>query len=109
MKINMELSESKKQTIRTICYFIAVFASLFTGYIIGRQVEKDVNKPKPFNPYTKIHTLNDISIAVNESNDLLMIEKKTGNYIIYSDSVGNCIFKMYVNRIYNQHNNNEVK
>ncbi len=68
MKINMK--EETKQIIRTICYFIAIVLSLTVGYMIGKQVEKESNKPKPKNPFTKIYSLNDISIAIDESNNL---------------------------------------
>jgi len=101
------MKEGTKQIIRTICYFVAVVLSLIVGYIIGKQVEKESNKPKPINPYSKIYNLNDISIAVDESNNLLLLQRKTGDYIIYSDSVGNCIFRMYANKIYEQINNSK--
>lgn len=62
-------------------------------------------EPKP-NPYSQIYSTKDISIAVDASNSLLMVTKNTGEYIVYSDSVGQTIFKMYANRIYQQNVNN---
>jgi hypothetical protein len=39
---------------------------------------------------------------VNESNELIMIERSTGKYIVYSDKIGQTIFGMYANRIHQE-------
>lgn len=106
--IMIKLNDSIQKVIDTIMHYGLIVVALVAGYFIGNYSHKLTPTPPKQNPYTKIYSLNDISIAVNESNDLLMIEKKTGEYIIYSDSVGNCIFKMYANKIYHQ-TNTEVK
>lgn len=54
------------------------------------------------NPYSHAFDKKEISIAVNENNELLLIEKKTGDYILYSNSIGMTIFQMYANKIYNE-------
>jgi len=51
------------------------------------------------NPYAHAFSPEEISIAVNESNELIMIERSTGKYIVYSDKIGQTIFGMYANRI----------
>jgi len=51
------------------------------------------------NPYAHAFSPEEISIAVNESNELIMIERATGKYIVYSDKIGQTIFGMYANRI----------
>jgi hypothetical protein len=38
-------------------------------------------------------------IAVDSENKLIIMDRKTGQYIIYSDSVGSAIFKMYAAKI----------
>lgn len=40
------------------------------------------------------------SVAVNERGELLIIDRESGNYEIYGDSVGNMIFNLYANKIY---------
>jgi hypothetical protein len=63
------------------------------------------NKPKAEkkeNPYAHAFAPEEISIAVNESNELIMIERATGNYIVYSDRIGQTIFGMYANRIHQE-------
>ena len=56
------------------------------------------------NPYAHAFTPDELSIAVNESNELLMIERSTGKYIVYSDQIGQTIFEMYANRIHQEVN-----
>jgi hypothetical protein len=58
------------------------------------------------NPYAHAFTPEELSIAVNESNELLMIERATGKYIVYSDEIGQTIFEMYANRIQQEVNGN---
>lgn len=82
---------------------IMVFC-LVMGFYISEQSYNLRHKQEKINPYSIIYTPIDISIAVNESNDLLIVEKKTGNYIMYNDSIGQTIFKMYANKIYQEHN-----
>lgn len=68
------------------------------------------NKPKPEkkeNPYAHAFSPEEISIAVNESNELIMIERATGDYIVYSDKIGQTIFGMYANRIHQEVKNAE--
>lgn len=74
--------------------------ALVGGFFIGRYYKTD--KVEETNPYAHAFDPNEISIAVNESNELIIIERETGNYIVYSDEVGMTVFKMYTNRIYQQ-------
>lgn len=78
---------------------VAVVASIATAsFKLGAKygvTEKEVVK----NPYAHAFSPKEISIAVNESNELIMIERATGKYIVYSDTIGQTIFGMYANRI----------
>jgi len=77
---------------------IAVVASVATAsFKLGAKY--GVSEPKAENPYAHAFSPEEISIAVNESNELIMIERATGNYIVYSDKIGQTIFGMYANRI----------
>ncbi len=59
----------------------------------------NVGKKEAENPYAHAFSPEEISITVNESNELIMIERSTGKYIVYSDKIGQTIFGMYANRI----------
>jgi hypothetical protein len=43
-------------------------------------------------------------LAIDENNHLIVIEKKTGNYSIYQDSIGKTIFKLYAKNVWGQNN-----
>jgi hypothetical protein len=57
---------------------------------------------KESNSYAHAFSPKEISIAVNESSELIMIERATGKYIVYSDTIGQTIFNMYANRIHQE-------
>jgi len=79
--------------------YAIIVGALVIGFFIGKRFPYN-NHPIQDNPYSHAYDENEVSIAVNESNELLMIERKTGKYIIYSDKIGMTVFKMYTNRIY---------
>jgi hypothetical protein len=92
-------NEKVISTLKNVFNYILIVGGLLVGYIIGKH--STLLTPKiETNPYTNIHTTKTISIAVNDKNELLLIDKTNGEYHIYSDSVGMNIFKMYTHRIY---------
>lgn len=86
---------------KKVYHYIIMGVLIVLSFYIGR---KSSNYPpkEQINAYSHAFNPKEISIAVNESNELLLIEKKTGKYIVYSDEIGQTIFKMYTNRIYNE-------
>jgi hypothetical protein len=74
---------------------------LIAGFFIGR-ISTEIFQEKKSSEPPPIKTINDISIAVNESNDMLIIDRRDGTYEMYSDTVGLTIFRMYASRIKSQ-------
>jgi hypothetical protein len=75
---------------------------------LGIAYQNNKNKEtKVENPYAHAYSPEEISIAVNESNELIMIERATGDYIVYSDAIGQTIFSMYANRIHQEISNDK--
>ena len=75
---------------------------------LGIAYQNNKNKEtKVENPYAHAYSPEEISIAVNESNELIMIERATGKYIVYSDAIGQTIFSMYANRIHQEISNDK--
>jgi len=57
---------------------VAIGTSMFKlGGIYQLSKQEDI---KPTNPYAHAFSPEEISIAVNESNELIMIERSTGKY-----------------------------
>lgn len=44
--------------------------------------------------------LSKTSIAINERSELMIIDRETGKYTVYSDSVGRSIFNLYASQFY---------
>jgi hypothetical protein len=98
--------ENVVPTLHKVMQYVIIAAALVVGYFVGKythKIEVNNNMSKNIyrdNPYRSMRSTKEISIAVDEHNELLLINKKTGKYQVYSDSVGMCIFKMYSYRIY---------
>ena len=73
---------------------------LTSGFFLGR-VSHDI-LPKVEAPQPTVKQANEISIAINESNQMLIIDKKSGKYEMFADSIGLTIFRMYAGKIYQQ-------
>ena len=79
---------------------VAVLASaLIAGFCIGYYYELALNKVKG-EAWREARSLKSTSIAVNEKEELLIIDRKTGVYTIYSDSIGRVIFNIYAQKAY---------
>jgi hypothetical protein len=86
---------------KKISHYGVVLVLVISSFYVGR---KSIDYPpkQAENPYSHAFSPQEVSIAVNESNELLLIEKKTGKYMVYSDAIGMNIFKMYAGRIYSE-------
>ena len=96
-------SKVLKETLR-ILGFVCLVA---LGYILSElyhysTMERDrdsVSSPK----ITK--TIKEVSVAINERNELMIIDRTTGEFEIYQDSIGQSIFNLYATRIQSQYQN----
>jgi hypothetical protein len=98
MKIERETIMNLLKPTMNVIILVAVGTAMFS---LGSayQNHKVKEQAKVENPYAHAYSPEEISIAVNESNELIMIERATGKYIVYSDEIGQTIFGMYANRI----------
>jgi hypothetical protein len=105
----MKTVVKKEQVIKVakkVFSYVIIVGALGAGFVIGRFTQT-YPPAKEGNPYQAIHSIKNVSIAVNESNELMLIDRSTGKYQMYSDSIGVAIFKMYSNRIYQNASSNE--
>lgn len=107
MKFNFD-KEKVMNTVKGIFSYALIVVALILGFTIGRYTQNYPPKEtKSENPYSTPLKPEEVSIAVDEQNNLLVIQKKTGDYIVYSNEIGVSIFKMYTNRIYQNATENE--
>jgi hypothetical protein len=85
-----------KRIINHMLFVVAVAGGITVGFLVGINYNKIVPQPK-----TKIKYVNkkDVNIAIDEGNRLVLIDNFSGDYVIYSDSVGKSIFNSYANQI----------
>ena len=100
MKFNFD-REKTVAGIKSALSYVFIVAALLLGFTVGRYTQDHPPKKETVqNTYAKPLKSSEVSIAVDESNNLMIIERATGKYVMYSDEVGKSVFKMYINRIY---------
>lgn len=84
---------------KNLVFIFTIGASLTVGFIVGYYYIK-INQSYTVKKETK--TTTNTSVAINEKNQLIIIDKSNDSYQIYSDSVGMNVFKMYAKTMINQ-------
>ena len=69
-------------------------------------LDVSTSRPQMDSSITKLRIkLSTTSIAVNERGEVMIIDRKTGSYEVYADSVGKMIFDLYAGRMYYESRN----
>ena len=78
---------------------ISVIASFIVGYTYRKLTTK------PITPKTEMERVRkkDVTLAIDESHHLIIINNNTGDYTVYQDSIGKTIFKLYAANVWGQH------
>ena len=99
----MNVSNEKLQMLGKKAFnVIWAICLLICGFFIGHYsyiIRNYNNEPKAVKKTTK-----DVSVAINENNEVLIIDRATGRFETYSDSVGTNIFKLYAPKMYQSNN-----
>ena len=85
MKITKEMIMTNMKHVLSIIILVSVATASFKLGSMYQASKPDPKTEHVENPYAHAFSPEEISIAVNESNELIMIERKTGKYIVYSD------------------------
>lgn len=96
----------KKYTDKAIKLFslVAVFIlGYFSSEIYHRVRSSEIVTESPAPKVTK--KIDKVSVAINERNELMIIDRTDGTYEIYQDSVGMCVFNLYANSIQSKYRN----
>jgi hypothetical protein len=99
--MNMEnIKEKLKQVVKQVSLYTIILISLGAGISIGYYYDFIKNSFKRNQPISVKR--NEVKLAIDESNHLLVIHKKDGTYTVYQDSVGYMIFNLYAKNIWGQ-------
>ena len=80
---------------------LIVAVAMITGFFIGYYYWVMMNQAKK-SPLKNTKPLSTTSVAINERNELLVIDRADGTYTVYQDSVGLMIFNLYASKKYEQ-------
>lgn len=95
--------EKMKPVLKNLVFISFVALSLTTGFLVGKFYTKKFAKKEPSIEMIKWRR-EEVNLALDENNRLIVIDKKTGNYTIYQDSIGISIFKLYARNIWTDFN-----
>jgi hypothetical protein len=95
------LQEKIKTALKQLSFYTVISLSFVAGASIGYYY--DFIKTN----YTKQASVisvkkEEVKLAIDENNNLLIIRKKDGSYTVYQDSVGYMIFNLYAKNIWGQ-------
>ena len=78
-----------------------ILTALIVGFVAGELYHRANQKKEEKLPMDlkTVHSLKETSIAINERNELLVINRNTGTYEIYEDAVGKVILRLYANQM----------
>ena len=94
--ITEEFKEKFKLAFTRFMNITIVTSTLIAGFGLGYYFQELKMKPKSVNE-TILNK--EVRIAIDSEAKLIMMDRKTGGYTIYSDSIGRIIFKMYASKI----------
>lgn len=81
---------------------ISVIAIFVLGFLIGFLTHSftDNSKKTGLKSLGKEQKAHFTSVAINENQQLMIINRNTGNFQLYQDSVAQMILHLYVNHLY---------
>jgi hypothetical protein len=89
-----------KPIVKTIIIYSIIVLSVIASFLVGRYYQSLRIEPDK-REITKV-LKQDVILAVDEYNNLILIQKSTGDYTVFQDSIGKNIFNIYANRILTQ-------
>ena len=86
-----------------------ILMAIGAGFVVGYYYNTLFKKMEDNNQFKHVRTLNETSVAINEKNQVLIMDRNTGTYKIYEDSVGVVIFNMFANKMFIKQHSSETK
>lgn len=108
---NIDLKEAiqkVKQFVKHFMFYVVFVLSLTVGFSVGyyyntlKEYKKNIYAPE-------VVLKKNVTLAIDEQNNMIIINKTDGSYILYEDSIGLTIFNFYAKNIWGQHNNSSKK
>jgi hypothetical protein len=97
----MNIQELKPKLIRSLSVagkVAIIIAALSIGFAFGQVYRSYQDRAQ--SKVQEIHTPTTTSVAINERGEMLIIDRSSGKYELYTDSIGDMIFNLYANKLY---------
>jgi hypothetical protein len=91
--------EAKKSVFKSLGIVVFIVVSLLGGFSVGYLYNQQYGPKKPTIQMVKVNR-SQVNLAIDENNHLIVIDKTTGDYTVYQDSIGMSIFKLYAKNIF---------
>jgi hypothetical protein len=95
--------EKIKQIGKQSLFYLTIIVSLVVGGSIGYYYEKLKNLEESSSVKPTVVKKSDVNLAIDERNNILIVNKNDGTYITYQDSIGYSIFNFYAKNIWSEH------
>jgi hypothetical protein len=103
------LLEKSKQVLKNVTTYSIIGVACVSSFFIGRYYDK-LTREEPSTKFeVEMIKKEEVNLAIDQGNNLIIIDNKTGNYTIYQDSVGQTIFSLYAKNVWGQHNVNQTQ
>ncbi len=99
-----KIKEKVLPVFKNITIYSIILCSIVASFFVGVFYNKMTNKSTNTKVQVKTVNKSEVNLGIDENNHLIVIEKKTGNYTIYQDSIGKTIFKLYAKNVWGQNN-----
>lgn len=94
------LKEKLKTVLKQFSNYLLIVLTLVAGFVIGYYY--DIIKDSFNSESVQVTTVkrDEVKLAIDENNNLLVIKKTDGSYTVYQDSIGFMIFNLYAKNIW---------
>jgi hypothetical protein len=94
-----QMLEKTKQFLATLSKVAIIVIALATGFAAGNLYYR-YSTSLQARDMQRTKTQSETSAAINERGEIMIVNRRTGTYDVYSDSVGQMIFDLYASRMY---------
>lgn len=94
------LKEKLKTVLKQFSNYLFVVLTLVAGFVIGYYYDFIKQSFNSGSTHVIIVKRNEVKLAIDENNNLLVVKKSDGSYTVYQDSIGFMIFNLYAKNIW---------
>jgi hypothetical protein len=102
MELLLEFWNKLKSGIKVLLNYLYIILGMGVFFTLGYYYNtlKELSKlGKP-----EFITRKEVTVAIDENNNFMIIDKTKGTYIILEDQIGTVIFNVYAKNLWGQHN-----